>query len=242
VQASRKPLEPLTDAQHAYDAAIFANTLTFGIGPAGTGKTWWAASRAAEALDGKEIERIVVTRPAIEAGESLGFLPGDLDEKYDPYFRPVRDALEEQLGSGPLEYFVRSGIIEARPLAYLRGATFKNCWVLADEMQNTTPAQMKMFLSRIGENCKVIVNGDLSQQDIPGTSGLADALVRLRGLKGVEQVVFSRADIVRSGLCQAIIERYEDREPEKNRYSASDDDSAGVRRVLRAVNDGQRKP
>jgi phosphate starvation-inducible PhoH-like protein len=185
------------------------NTLTFGVGPAGTGKTWLAATRAAQRLAAGEIERIVITRPAIEAGENLGFLPGNLDEKYEPYFRPVRDALEETLGCGTVEYMLKAGTIEVRPLAFLRGTTFKNCWVIADEMQNTTPAQMKMFLTRIGEDCRVIVNGDPLQTDIAGKSGLSDALDRLKAMKSVEFCWFTREDIVRSGLCQAIAERYE---------------------------------
>lgn len=208
-KARKEPVKALNDAQRRYDAAMRSSDIVFGIGPAGTGKTWLAAMRAAEAMRAKTIEKIYVTRPAVEAGESLGFLPGELEEKYEPYFRPVRDALEEGLGKSHLEFLLRSGAIEARPLALLRGATFKNCWVLLDEAQNTTPSQMKMFLTRIGENAKLIVNGDPKQKDIPGESGLVDAARRFDNTPGIEFVHFRRADIVRSGLCQVIVEGYE---------------------------------
>jgi phosphate starvation-inducible PhoH-like protein len=214
VRQVKKTLTPLTETQRSYHAAILANRITFGIGVAGTGKTWYAAALAAEQLMSHEIERIIVTRPAIEAGEELGFMPGDLSEKYEPYFRPVRDALEERLGSGPLEYYLKAKSIEARPLAFLRGATLKNCWVIADEMQNATPAQMKMFLTRIGENSRFIINGDITQKDIDGPSGLADAQRRLRNMAHVSFIEFKIADIVRDPLCQAIASRYEnEREP-----------------------------
>jgi phosphate starvation-inducible PhoH-like protein len=230
---ARREIAPLTEAQRLYDSAIFANQLVFGVGPAGTGKTWWAATRAAEQLADGKIDKIIVTRPAIEAGENLGFLPGNLEEKYEPYFRPVRDALEETLGTSTLDYMLKAGTIEVRPLAFLRGATFKNCWVLADEMQNTTPAQMKMFLTRIGQDCTAIVNGDPTQTDIIGRSGLVDAVERLEGLKNVATITFERKDIVRSGLCQEIAERYEveGSRPHAERYS-SDDSASGVRRIL----------
>lgn len=240
VKPSRSPILPLNEAQADYIEAITSHAVTFGVGPAGTGKTWLAAMLAAKAFDDGEIDRIVITRPAVEAGESLGFLPGEQDEKYEPYFRPVRDALEEYLGSGPLEYHLKSGNIEARPLAYLRGATFKNCWVILDEAQNTTPSQMKMFLTRIGKNARIIVNGDPRQKDIPGPSGLVDAMHRLKGLGGCSFVSFTAQDIVRSGMCQAIAARYDEpddneRKPDPDRYSNSDsDDDTGLRRYLRS--------
>lgn len=201
-------IKPLTDAQLRYDKAIFSSIITIGLGPAGTGKTWWATSRAAEQLRDGGIDKLIITRPAVEAGESLGFLPGELEEKYSPYVRPVRQALEETLGSGPVEYMMRSGQIEIAPLAFLRGMTFKNCWVILDEAQNTTPLQMKLFLTRIGENCKAIVNGDGTQQDIPGASGLKDAVERFADLRGVSVIGFGVEDVVRSGICQRIVERY----------------------------------
>jgi len=208
---SRKVLiEPLNAAQRSYDISMRVNVLTIGVGPAGTGKTWLAATRAAEALRDGETEKIIITRPAIEAGENLGFLPGEMNEKYEPYFRPVRDALVETLGGGALEYHLKAGAIEARPLAYMRGATFKNAWIILDEAQNTTPSQMKMFLTRIGEDSRVIVNGDLKQKDIPGRSGLEDAIERLIGkLPSAEAVFFKRSDIVRSGFCQDVLNAYE---------------------------------
>ena len=208
----RITIRPLTNAQRLYDAAIFSSLITFGVGPAGTGKTWLAAARAAEQLRDGHIERIIVTRPAIEAEENLGFLPGEAEEKYAPYFRPVRDALEEVLGRGALEYHIKSGAIEARPLAYLRGATFKDAVVILDEAQNTTVNQMKMFLTRIGDGTRVIVNGDPAQKDLPRgvKSGLADAVARLRHLSSVAIINFAVEDIVRSGICQDIVRAYEE--------------------------------
>lgn len=220
-------ISPLNDAQRRYDAAIRSSEIIFGIGPAGTGKTWLAAMRAAEMLKNKSIEKIVVTRPAVEAGERLGFLPGELDEKFEPYFRPVRDAFGEFFGSTTLEYLIKVGKIEARPLALLRGATIKNAWLIADEMQNATKTQFKMLLSRIGENAKFVVNGDPRQSDLPaGTSGLMDAVGRLKSITGVKLVEFTKADIVRSGLCQAVVEAYDD--------DPADNDNTGVLRTLKA--------
>lgn len=236
---NRSIVKALNEAQEAYMEAIRASAVTFGIGPAGTGKTWLAAMLAAKAFDDGDIERIIITRPAVEAGESLGFLPGEDSEKFDPYFRPVREALEEYLGTGPLEYHLKAGNIEARPLAYLRGATFKNCWVILDEAQNTSPAQMKMFLTRIGRGAKIIVNGDPRQKDIPGESGLNDAVARLRGLGGCTFVKFTTKDIVRSGMCAAIAARYENpeddvSEPASDRYVATsnEDVDQGLKRFL----------
>lgn len=204
------PLEPQTDRQADYISAIHAHTLTFGTGPAGTGKTFVATTLAADALAKRHIKKILLTRPAQEAGEKLGFLPGELDEKYEPYLRPFRDVLNKRLGASCVDNMIKNGKIEALPLAYMRGMTFEDCWVLLDEAQNTTPVQMKMFLTRIGERCKVIVNGDISQKDIPGQSGLVDALRRAHGLDDVAEVRFTRDDIVRSGLVQRLVERYED--------------------------------
>lgn len=205
---SEEPIRPLTKAQAAYDQSISANILTISTGPWGTGKTWWAAMRAAKAFEAGEVERIIITRPAQSADEELGFFPGELEEKYEPYFRPVREALEEFLGAGPLQYHLKSGAIEARPLGLLRGATFKNAFVLLDEAQNTTPNQMKLFLGRIGENCKVVIDGDLAQQDIKGPSGLDDALRRLDGKPDIGVITFSVEDIVRSGFCRMIAHAY----------------------------------
>lgn len=212
VQKRRDTLvEPLNAAQSRYDIAFHTSDIVFGIGPAGTGKTWFAAMRAAEALAAGEIDKIILTRPAVEAGESLGFLPGELDEKYEPYIRPLRDAFDEKFGRSHVDYMLKNGVIEARPLAFLRGSTIKNAWLIADEMQNATKAQFKMLLSRIGTDAKFIVNGDPRQTDLaPGDSGLEDAVRRLKNVAGIDVVEFTRDDIVRSGLCQLVVSAYED--------------------------------
>ncbi len=199
-----------TSSQQSYINAIKNNMLTFGIGPAGTGKSYCAGALAAEALESGRIERIIITRPAVESGENLGFLPGDLDEKFAVYIDAFRDILNERLGAGTVDYCLRHGRIVAAPLAYMRGKTFNSkTFVILDEAQNTSPAQMKMFLTRIGEDCKVVINGDIKQSDIRGPNGLADAVDRLRGLPHVHVHEFGREDIVRSGLVRDIIDRYE---------------------------------
>jgi len=207
---SPQPLRAKTKSQQAYIHAINSHPLTFGIGPAGTGKSYCAGALAAEALESGRIERIILTRPAVEAGEHLGFLPGELDEKFSVYIDAFRDILNERLGAGTVDYCLRHGRIVAAPLAYMRGKTFNSkTFVILDEAQNTTPAQMKMFLTRIGEDCKVVINGDVNQSDIRGPNGLADAIERLDGLENVYVHEFAREDIVRSGLVRDIIDRYE---------------------------------
>ena len=204
------PLEAKTKSQKKYICAIKSHCLTFGIGPAGTGKSYCATTLAAEALSSGRIERIILTRPAVEAGEQLGHLPGDLNEKFSVYIDPFRDILNERLGKGAVDYNLRHGIIVAAPLAFMRGKTFGgDTFVILDEAQNTSVAQMKMFLTRIGEDCKVVVNGDVKQSDLRGQNGLADAVTRFRGLAGVRIHEFEREDIVRSGLVRAVIDRYE---------------------------------
>jgi len=205
-----KPLSAKTESQGHYILAIQEAALTFGIGPAGTGKTYVCGSLAAEALLNDHVEKIVLTRPAVEAGESLGFLPGEIDEKFEPYLQPFRDVLNERLGRGHVEYLIKMGRIECVPLAYMRGRTFKDSFVILDEAQNASVTQMKMFLTRIGENCKVIVNGDPAQTDIREASGLMDAVRRLEDLRDVRSVEFCKKDVVRSGLVQMIVERYQD--------------------------------
>ncbi|MEZ2310878.1 PhoH family protein [Paraburkholderia sp. RCC_158] len=209
VRPCYEPIRPRTDAQGRYIASIKGKTITFATGPAGTGKTWVCASLAAEALREKQIEKIIVTRPAVEAGESLGFLPGEMEEKFAHYLIPFEETLIERLGTGAYEYHKRMGNIEGAPLAYMRGRTFKNALVILDESQNTTPEQMKMFLTRIGENCRAVVNGDLRQKDIRGMSGLEDAVNRLSWIPSISVINFKRADIVRSGIVQEIVESYE---------------------------------
>lgn len=205
---AKTPIDPLNAKQGKYLSAIRSHTLVFGLGPAGTGKTYIAGSAAAEMLESKEVEKIIITRPAVDAGESLGFLPGELEEKYEPYIAAFRDVLNERLGKTYVEYLLKIGRIEAQPFAYMRGRTFKNAVVILDEAQNATPEQMKLFLTRIGENCTVIVDGDESQADIRN-SGLMDAVNRLSFIPSVKVIQFGTADIVRSGIVQEIIEAYE---------------------------------
>ena len=206
----KTPLSPQTAAQQQYINAIRNHCLTFGIGPAGTGISYCAGALAAEALESGRIERIILTRPAVEAGENLGFLPGELEDKYAVYIDAFRDILNERLGSGVVDYCLRHGRIVGAPLAYMRGKTFSNnTFVILDEAQNTTPAQMKMFLTRIGEHARVVINGDIRQSDLRGPNGLEDAINRVKGLPGVYIHTFERSDIVRSGLVRKIMDRYE---------------------------------
>lgn len=207
-QRIAEPLHAITRAQDRYMASIRDNIITFGIGPAGTGKSYIAAAMAADMLREKKIDKIIITRPAVEAGESFGFLPGELEEKYAPYIDPFRDILNERLGKSQVAYLIKHKRIEARPLAFMRGCTLKNCWAILDEAQNTTPSQIKLFLTRIGENCKVIVDGDIDQNDIKSYSGLADAVIRLASTKRVGIVDFGVEDIVRSGIVRDIIRAY----------------------------------
>lgn len=205
-----RPFLPRNESQKKYINAIKNNCLTFGLGPAGTGKSYCAGGVAAEAMQNGQIERIIITRPAVEAGESLGFLPGDVDEKFSAYIDAFLDILNLRLGAGTVKYLMRHGRIVAAPLAYMRGRTFaEDTFVILDEAQNTTPAQMKMFLTRIGEDCKVVINGDVKQSDIPGANGLSDAVNRLNDLSRVHIHQFEREDIVRSGLVRDVIDRYE---------------------------------
>jgi phosphate starvation-inducible PhoH-like protein len=209
VKPCYEPIRARTDAQERYIASIKSKTITFATGPAGTGKTWVCASLAADALRDKRIEKIIVTRPAVEAGESLGFLPGEMEEKFAHYLIPFEETLIERLGTGAYEYHKRMGNIEGAPLAYMRGRTFKNAIIILDEAQNTTPEQMKMFLTRIGEGSRMIVNGDVSQCDIRGKSGLQDAIERVTWIPTVGHVRFERGDVVRHGVIQEILESYE---------------------------------
>ncbi|OWZ90483.1 hypothetical protein B9J07_28265 [Sinorhizobium sp. LM21] len=210
--ARKEPAVPKTPGQKRYDAGFKSSDIVFGLGPAGTGKTWFAIQRAAEALKAKTIKKIYVTRPAIEVGEGMGFLPGELDEKFAPYLIPVKEAFVEALGAGFYEYCLKAGIIEPVPLAFIRGRTLKDAWVIADEMQNATKAEFKAFLTRIGENAKFVINGDVTQTDekIGRNSGLMDAVDRIGNHSQVTVVTFTRAEIVRSGLCQDIVEAYEE--------------------------------
>ena len=202
-------VHPLNKAQEEYIKAINANQLIFATGPAGTGKSYISAAMAAVALEKKQISKMILTRPAVEAGESLGFLPGELEDKYQPYIEPFLSILYETLGKSTTEYYLKNKIIEARPMAFMRGMTFKDCWVILDEAQNTTPKQMQLFLTRIGENSKIIIDGDTTQCDINGPSGLVDGLNVCAGLPDSKFVRFTRDDVVRSGMVANIIKRYD---------------------------------
>ena len=206
-----KPIKAKTVGQQKYVDCIKKNTIVFGVGPAGTGKTFLAVAMAVSALKAKEISRIVLTRPAVEAGEKLGFLPGDLQSKIDPYLRPLYDALGEMLGGESFARFLEKGIIEIAPLAYMRGRTLDDAFIILDEAQNTTPEQMKMFLTRLGNNSKAIVTGDVTQIDLPfiKKSGLVEAMEILQDIEGLSIFKFSHKDVVRHPLVQKIILAYE---------------------------------
>ena len=206
-----KLIYPKTLGQKSYYYALKNNDVVFGIGPAGTGKTYLAVVFAVAALKNNEVKKIILTRPAVEAGESLGFLPGDLKEKVDPYLRPLYDALYDMLGVEQTEKLMEKGVIEIAPLAYMRGRTLEDAYVILDEAQNTTDNQMKMFLTRLGFRSKMIVTGDISQIDLPRntTSGLIRALDILEGVKGISFIHLSAMDVVRHPVVQRIIERYD---------------------------------
>jgi phosphate starvation-inducible PhoH-like protein len=203
-----EPIQALTKAQGAYITAILENVITFGIGPAGTGKSYVVAGLAADMLREKKIDRILLTRPGVEAGEKFGFIPGELEEKYAPYIEPFRDIFNERLGRSQVDYLIKHKRICAMPLAFMRGRTFKNCWAILDEAQNTTPGQMKLFLTRIGDNCKVIIDGDIEQKDITTQSGLSDAVNKLKNTRKVGIVEFTVEDVVRSGIVKDILSAY----------------------------------
>jgi phosphate starvation-inducible protein PhoH and related proteins len=203
-----KPLVGRTANQREFMRSITENELSFGTGCAGTGKTYLAASIAAELLKDKTYTQIILTRPAVEAGEKLGFLPGLKEEKFAPYIEPFLDVFNERLGKSFTKYLVEHGHIQGKPLAYMRSKTFKDAFVILDEAQNCTPVQMELLLTRIGDNCKVVVCGDTRQKDIPGYSGLSDALSRLQNIAGIGMVEFGVEDCVRSILCKKIVKAY----------------------------------
>ncbi len=211
INLRKRPVRARTAAQDAYIRALRRHSLTFGIGPAGTGKTWLAVAQAVSLFERKEVDRIVLSRPAVEAGERLGFLPGDMREKVDPYLRPIYDALHDLMDARIVERALQTGEIEIAPLAFMRGRTLSNAVVILDEAQNTTAMQMKMFLTRLGENSRMIVTGDPSQIDLPAgqTSGLVEASRLLEGVEGVAQVRFSADDVVRHELVARIVAAYD---------------------------------
>jgi len=200
-----------TLGQKKYVDAIKKNTLTFGIGPAGTGKTYLAVAMAVVALKNKDIERIILTRPAVEAGEKLGFLPGDLQQKVDPYLRPLHDAINEMMGVEAYQRLLERGAVEVAPLAYMRGRTLNDAFIILDEAQNTTSEQMKMFLTRMGNGSKMVITGDVTQIDLPGIrkSGLVEALEVLKGVDDIGICTLTHKDVVRHELVQAIVKAYE---------------------------------
>ena len=206
-----RPVRARTPAQDAYIRALKRNSLVFGAGPAGTGKTWLAVAYAIMLFERKEVDRIILSRPAVEAGERLGFLPGDLREKVDPYLRPVYDALYDLMDARIVERALQAGEFEIAPLAFMRGRTLSNAVVILDEAQNATSMQMKMFLTRLGENSRMIVTGDPSQVDLPPgqTSGLSEAVKLLDGVEGVGHVAFTHEDVIRHELVARIVEAYD---------------------------------
>lgn len=211
ITAKGKPIKPKTVGQKKYCKAIDDNTITFGIGPAGTGKTYLAVAKAVDAFRSKKFDKIILTRPAVEAGESLGFLPGDLQSKVDPYLRPLYDALFEMLGAESFQKCQERGIIEVAPLAYMRGRTLDDSFIILDEAQNTTPEQMKMFLTRLGFNSKMVVTGDITQIDLPNgkKSGLKKVIKILRNIDDIAICKLTQKDVVRHKLVQDIIKAYE---------------------------------
>jgi phosphate starvation-inducible PhoH-like protein len=218
INLRKRRVRARTAAQDAYIRALKRHALVFATGPAGTGKTWLAVAHAAQLFERKEVDRIVLSRPAVEAGERLGFLPGDMREKVDPYLRPIYDALYDLMDARIVERALQTTEIEIAPLAFMRGRTLSNAAVILDEAQNTTAMQMKMLLTRLGENSRMIVTGDPSQVDLPSgqTSGLADAVRLLHGVEGIGHVSFSAADVIRHELVARIVEAY-DRESAKKR-------------------------
>lgn len=205
-----KPVKPKTLGQKKYIEAIRDNTIVFGIGPAGTGKTYLAVAMAVNAFRAKEVNRIILTRPAVEAGEKLGFLPGDLQQKVDPYLRPLYDALFDMLGAENFQKYQERGSIEVAPLAYMRGRTLDDSFVILDEAQNTTPEQMKMFLTRLGFNSKMVITGDVTQIDLPDgkRSGLVEVIKILKNVEDIESITFNDKDVVRHRLVQDIVKAY----------------------------------
>lgn len=211
ITSKGKPIKPKTVGQRTYCDNIKDNTITIGVGPAGTGKTYLAVAMAVNAFRAQQVNRIILTRPAVEAGEKLGFLPGDLQQKVDPYLRPLYDALFDMLGAETYQKYVERGNIEVAPLAYMRGRTLDDSFVILDEAQNTTCEQMKMFLTRLGEGSKMVITGDLTQVDLPAEkkSGLRHAMTVLKDVEGIAVRRMTQKDVVRHRLVQMIVEAYE---------------------------------
>jgi phosphate starvation-inducible PhoH-like protein len=221
LRTRKRHVTPRSPTQAAYVRAMHGHDLVFGLGPAGTGKTYLAVAMAVSMMLRGRIDRMVLSRPAVEAGERLGFLPGDLKEKVDPYLRPLYDALHDMLPGDQVMNRLQSGDIEVAPLAFMRGRTLSNCFIILDEAQNTTPVQMKMFLTRLGENSRMVVTGDLTQVDLPpgARSGLTDAVETLGGVEGIATVRFTEADVVRHPLVTRMVQAYEGRERARTKPS-----------------------
>ena len=212
IRTRKKTIVPRSATQVAYMEALGRDDVIFALGPAGTGKTYVAVAQAVQQLIGGSVDRLILSRPAVEAGERLGFLPGDMKEKVDPYLRPLYDALYDMLPTEQVERRIASGEIEIAPIAFMRGRTLADAFIILDEAQNTTPAQMKMFLTRFGENSRMVVCGDPKQTDLPGgmtASGLNDAVVRLEGVEGMSMCRFGSGDVVRHPIVGRIVEAYE---------------------------------
>lgn len=226
ITARGKIIRPKTLGQKKYVDAIKRSSIVFGVGPAGTGKTYLAVALAVYALKNKEIDKIILTRPAVEAGEKLGFLPGDMNEKVDPYLRPLFDALQEMMGQDAYLRHIERGSIEIAPLAYMRGRTLSNSFIILDEAQNTTKEQMKMFLTRMGENSRIVVTGDVTQIDLPQNvkSGMIDAIEVLDGVEGIEIVKLTAKDVVRHELVTRIIQAYEKAESARAKVAKEESD------------------
>ena len=223
VFSKRGVIRPKTAGQKRYVEAIKDNDLVFGIGPAGTGKTYLAMAMAVSALKSGQVSRIILTRPAVEAGERLGFLPGDIADKVHPYLRPLYDALYDMMPPETLDKYIERNVIEVAPIAFMRGRTLNNSFVVLDEAQNATIEQMKMFLTRLGFDSKAVVTGDITQTDLPThkVSGLADAQEVLSGIKGIQFIYFSKVDVVRHELVQRIVEAYEQASPHNGRQNGT---------------------
>ena len=219
ITSKKRPVIPKSQAQKEYIDAIRSSDMVFGIGPAGTGKTYLAMAMAVAAFSKGKVNRIILTRPAVEAGEALGFLPGDLAQKIDPYLRPLYDALHDMMQFEKVSNLIEQGVIEVAPLAFMRGRTLNDSFVILDEAQNTTSEQMKMFLTRIGFSSKAVITGDITQIDLPveKPSGLIEAKNILQGIKGIKFIFFSKLDVVRHGLVQKIIKAYEDLDAKKKK-------------------------
>ncbi len=223
ITSKGRPIKPKTLGQQRYVEAIRNNTIVFGIGPAGTGKTYLAVAQAVAAFREHSVNRIIITRPAVEAGEKLGFLPGDLQQKVDPYLRPIHDALFDMLGAESFQRYQERGNIEVAPLAYMRGRTLEDSFIILDEAQNTTHEQMKMFLTRLGFNSKMVVTGDITQIDLPDIrkSGLIEAPNVLKDVEDIEIIKFTQKDVVRHKLVQHIVKAYDKYEEQKrSKYNA----------------------